>query len=189
MVDSDIQNLIFKAFTKLKEKEVNENTIKELENMMDYTLDILKSYVINNEQDILIKEILQKIDKMVFYKINSERIVKQLEKIKENTNIKNIIAYMLNMTDIINVDDNYSRIEFDFYTNIKIKDSQKNLYIGTLKVYDNGDINAWLGYSDISILKIYTDKDTDNSYKNQLIGLISWLDGITERIKRELNKK
>ncbi len=176
-VENDLDNLLNAFYNNVANKEINKETLKELKKLRLSALELLKTHILFNINDDFTRNIIVKIIAKDLYNVDKELLLNAINTIKENKEIKSVLNYLLSYSNLIEIYDNGNSLDFYFKLNVKTREDNTSLHIGTIRFYvEDKILKAFLGDENNPMFEINTSEKTNNDYEKQIKGFIFMLD-------------
>ncbi len=183
---AEIKNILDRVYVKVSNTEIDSNTIKEIENLRNLAEEQLKEYITKNTESDFTRSIMKKINKEDFYSIDKQKMINAIEKIEQDSKVKEMVEYLNNLSNVVYANSRYDGIAFIFFIKTRVKENDVELYLGTVLVSEENKIDVWLGESKQPIFEIKNYEEVNNDYERQMKGLINLLNKIIEELVRKL---
>ncbi len=189
-IHADVKVLLDRFYSETVDKEINNQTLNKLESLKSEALELIKNHLLYEAMDSISRDIISRVNAENLYETKEELLFSVISAIRENTEIKNVLNYLLKYSNSVELYENSNVFDLYFSINSKIKVNEKekeiNLHIGTIRFNkENKILESWLGYKDNPIFITSVANKTSNDYERQLKGFVNW---ISEEIKKIANK-
>jgi hypothetical protein len=158
---------------------VNEDILKHLNEVEEKAQSMLKQAIINSIDSLFKKDFIGLIAKDSLNDVDINKVLYVLDKIENNEIYKNLVSYLIEMSEQIQVNQTIYNIEFEFYLPFVYNKKKYLLPLADIDyIKDKDKLIIYIGDYGSPVFKIseYENEVNKNTLENQLKGLLSLID-------------
>ncbi len=185
-VEESVKELLERIHFNLTSSEISEDTIKQLDEIKEKAQDLLKQTIIDNVDSVFKKEFLKLLAKGSTSKVDINKILEILNRIENNEAQKNLVSYIMSLSEQIEAHENIYEIEFNFNFSFVYN---KHKYLLTLaKAYyskDRDRLTTIIGNYDNPVFRLSENEENNkNTLADQIKGILS----LIEEFRKQINE-